>query len=206
MGRKRNFCRVVIAFGMLALGVAPGHPVRFQVSRAEVQSLQAAARPARAVRRLEGDTLAVLTPMMDPHGQQIATALVDLPAAYLRAEMLRKLQLAVAVAVIVLLLRGDELGRLAGVFLPMARAVQGREPRWKQQVPALRIEVDTARRERQVAEITGTDYFQELQRRAADLRSRTAASHPSCETPAASGSNAGDPFRPVRGQTGSPAR
>jgi HAMP domain-containing protein len=66
--------------------------------------------------------------------------------------------------------RTDELGRLARVFERMAREVQAREQRLKEQVQQLWIEVDQARRERQVAEITGTDYFQQLQRRARELR------------------------------------
>jgi HAMP domain-containing protein len=202
-------------FDTLAQGVAAGHTARPGLSRAEIRDLQAVVRGGRAISRLERDNLEVVTPMTDTHGRRIATALVSLPIAHVRAEMSRKLQLAVVVAVIVLGVgvlasvvlarrvtgpvarltaasaavqaeafqpetlaevasRDDELGCLARVFLHMAREVQAREQRLKQQVQQLRIEVDVARRERQVAEITGTDYFQELQQRAGDLRRRAA--------------------------------
>ena len=66
--------------------------------------------------------------------------------------------------------RRDELGRLARVFQRMAREVYAREQRLKQEVQQLRIEIDEARTARQVAEITETDYFQDLQRKADQLR------------------------------------
>ena len=68
--------------------------------------------------------------------------------------------------------RRDELGRLARVFQQMAREVHAREQRLKQEVQQLRIEIDEARTARQVAEITETDYFQDLQRKADQLRIR----------------------------------
>jgi CheY-like chemotaxis protein/HAMP domain-containing protein len=68
--------------------------------------------------------------------------------------------------------RSDALGRLARVFQDMAREIYAREQRLKQQVQQLRIEVDAAKRTRQVAEITETDYFQQLQQKARDLRRR----------------------------------
>jgi two-component system, cell cycle response regulator len=69
--------------------------------------------------------------------------------------------------------RPDALGRLARVFQDMAREIYAREQRLKQQVQQLRIEVDEAKRARQVAEITDTDYFQQLQQKARDLRRRS---------------------------------
>ena len=66
--------------------------------------------------------------------------------------------------------RGDALGRLARVFERMAREVQAREERLKQQVQELRIEVDQARQSQQVSKITGTDYFRDLRGKAGDLR------------------------------------
>ena len=66
--------------------------------------------------------------------------------------------------------RGDALGRLARTFQVMAVEVRAREERLHQTVRELRIEVDAARRERRVAEITGSDYFRDLRRRAEDLR------------------------------------
>ncbi|MBW0093328.1 response regulator [Pseudonocardia sp. KRD-184] len=69
--------------------------------------------------------------------------------------------------------RDDALGLLARVFGRMAHEVAQREQRLRAQVGALRIEIDEARAARTVAAITETDYFADLQRRAADLRSGT---------------------------------
>jgi HAMP domain-containing protein len=68
--------------------------------------------------------------------------------------------------------REDELGQLARVFQRMAREVRAREQHLKQEVQQLRIEIDETRTARQVAEITETDYFRDLQRKANRLRSR----------------------------------
>ncbi len=66
--------------------------------------------------------------------------------------------------------RPDELGQLAQVFQRMAREVYARERRLKQQVQELRIELNEARQQSQVAEITETDYFRDLKSKATDLR------------------------------------
>jgi two-component system, cell cycle response regulator len=66
--------------------------------------------------------------------------------------------------------RDDALGQLARVFQRMAREVVERERRLKAQVQQLRIEIDEARAARQVAEITDTDYFRDLQEKARRLR------------------------------------
>lgn len=66
--------------------------------------------------------------------------------------------------------RSDALGVLARRFESMAREVQAREARLREQVRELRIEIDHARQARQVAEITDTDFFRDLSGRAADLR------------------------------------
>ncbi len=68
--------------------------------------------------------------------------------------------------------RSDELGRLARVFQRMALEVKAREQRLNQQIQQLRIEIDETKKARQVAEITETDYFHELQEKARKLRSR----------------------------------
>ncbi len=68
--------------------------------------------------------------------------------------------------------RADELGQLARVFQNMAREVYAREQRLKQQLQELRIEIDEAKKARQVAEITETDYFRELSQKAQRLRER----------------------------------
>jgi len=74
--------------------------------------------------------------------------------------------------------RGDGLGQLARVFQTMAREVQAREQRLKAQVQELKIEIDRAQEARQVAEITETDYFQDLQAKARSLRRRSSPGGP----------------------------
>ncbi len=66
--------------------------------------------------------------------------------------------------------REDALGQLARVFQRMAREVFERERRLKAQVQQLRIEIDETKAAQKVAEITETDYFQDLQKRASNLR------------------------------------
>ena len=68
--------------------------------------------------------------------------------------------------------REDALGNLARIFQRMAVEVAARERALKEQVRELRIEIDEAKAERQVAEITETDYFRDLQRKADALRAR----------------------------------
>ena len=68
--------------------------------------------------------------------------------------------------------RTDALGRLARVFAQMAREVRSREQALQSQVRQLRIEIDERRTARQVAEITETEYFRDLQRRVDSLRLR----------------------------------
>jgi DNA-binding response OmpR family regulator len=68
--------------------------------------------------------------------------------------------------------RGDALGQLARVFQRMAREVYAREQRLKNQVLELTIQIDEAKRARQVAEITETDYFRDLQVKAQRLKNR----------------------------------
>jgi nitrate/nitrite-specific signal transduction histidine kinase len=69
--------------------------------------------------------------------------------------------------------RADELGQLARVFQRMAHEVAAREQHLTHQIQVLRIEIDQTKRARQVSEITETDYFQELQRKAKALRDRS---------------------------------
>ena len=66
--------------------------------------------------------------------------------------------------------RSDELGQLARVFQRMQREVDRRERRLKQEVAELRIEIDEIKKARQVAEITETEYFQDLRKKAGWLR------------------------------------
>lgn len=66
--------------------------------------------------------------------------------------------------------RTDALGQLARVFQRMAHEVAQREERLKQQITLLKIEIDEAKTARQVQEITETEYFRDLQKKANDLR------------------------------------
>lgn len=58
--------------------------------------------------------------------------------------------------------RDDELGQLARMFQLMAVHVQQRETKLKQQLMELTIEIDQAKLQKQVAQITESDYFQEI--------------------------------------------
>ena len=66
----------------------------------------------------------------------------------------------------------DEVGVLARVFNDMTAKLHERERRLKEQVQQLRIEIDEVRAAKKVAEITDTDYFRDLQKRASGLRQR----------------------------------
>jgi DNA repair ATPase RecN len=66
--------------------------------------------------------------------------------------------------------RSDEIGQLAEIFNQMAHNVVKREEKLKQEVQQLRIEIDDVKRKQQVEEITGTEYFSELQKRAREMR------------------------------------
>lgn len=68
--------------------------------------------------------------------------------------------------------RGDELGQLSRVFQRMAREVYSREQQLKQQVQQLRIQIDEVKKAQDVAQITDSEYFQELQQKAGALRDR----------------------------------
>jgi len=73
--------------------------------------------------------------------------------------------------------RTDELGQLGRLFQKMIRQVYAREQRLKQQVQELRIEIDEAKRVRQVADIAETEYFQKLRHDAKDIRNKWAESN-----------------------------
>ena len=66
----------------------------------------------------------------------------------------------------------DELGQLARVFSQMAVQVEAREKKLKQEVTQLRIEIDEAKRAKQVSEIADTDYFRDLQKKAREQRGK----------------------------------
>ncbi|MCB0213145.1 MAG: DUF3365 domain-containing protein [Anaerolineae bacterium] len=66
--------------------------------------------------------------------------------------------------------QADELGQLAQVFKRMAGEVHSRTQALKQQVAQLHIEINEIRRQEQVAEVTETDFFRDLQTKATKLR------------------------------------
>jgi GAF domain-containing protein len=69
--------------------------------------------------------------------------------------------------------RTDALGQLARVFQGMAKEVAAREQRLRREVQQLKIEIDEARAERQVEEITESEYFRRLQQKVDELRIET---------------------------------
>ena len=62
--------------------------------------------------------------------------------------------------------------RVGEVIQQMAREVRAREQRLRAEVTQLRIEIDEARKTKQVAEITETDYFRDLEKRVGALKER----------------------------------
>ncbi len=66
----------------------------------------------------------------------------------------------------------DEFGEQAGIAIDNAVQVQQREAALNAQIRALQIEVDEAKKERQVQEIVETEYFQKLREEAQRLRDR----------------------------------
>lgn len=67
---------------------------------------------------------------------------------------------------------GDDVGRLARVFSRMAQQVAARERKLKEQVRSLKVEIDQERRRKEVAEVTDSDFFRDLEGRAAEMRRR----------------------------------
>ena len=61
---------------------------------------------------------------------------------------------------------------MARVFHRMAREVYSREQELKKQVQQLRIEVDEAKQSKQVSEIVDSDFFQDLQAKAREMRAQ----------------------------------
>jgi HAMP domain-containing protein len=66
----------------------------------------------------------------------------------------------------------NEVSELSRVFKQMAAAVQLRERQLKQEVRQLRIQIDRAKRAKEVKEIVETEFFEELQAKARALRQR----------------------------------
>lgn len=72
----------------------------------------------------------------------------------------------------------DDVGRLARVFSTMADQVASRERKLREQVRALKVEIDHERRQQAVEEVTDTDFFRDLQSRAAEMRARAKGERP----------------------------
>lgn len=66
----------------------------------------------------------------------------------------------------------DEIGTLASVFDLMVEKVRKREESLKEQVKVLKIEIDQVKRKQQVDSIVESDFFQDLQAKARELRGR----------------------------------
>jgi len=75
----------------------------------------------------------------------------------------------------------DDISQLRQIFGQMAREVIRREEDLRRQVESLRIQIDEADRERRVAEITETEYFRELRKRAREMRVREEGSESASE-------------------------
>ena len=66
--------------------------------------------------------------------------------------------------------REDEFGQLARVFQNMAKQVEIRETKLRQQVQELKIEIDRSKQAKQVAEIVQTDSFKNLKQKLKRLK------------------------------------
>lgn len=64
----------------------------------------------------------------------------------------------------------DDIGRLARVFSSMAIEVAERERKLREQVAALRVEIDEDRRKQTVSDLTDSEFFRELEARAREIR------------------------------------
>lgn len=65
-----------------------------------------------------------------------------------------------------------EVGQLARVFASMAKQIYARETTLRKQVEGLKIVIDEAKRKKAVEEITDNEFFQELSKRASEIRQR----------------------------------
>jgi HAMP domain-containing protein len=66
----------------------------------------------------------------------------------------------------------DDVGRLARVFSRMAEQVAQRERTLREELRALRVEINQDRRQLEVSQITDSDFFRDLLLRAEELRRR----------------------------------
>lgn len=77
----------------------------------------------------------------------------------------------------------DEVTQLSQMFGQMAQEVIQREQLLRQQVRELQIMVDQSKRDAQVAEIVDSDFFQDLQERAREMRKRSGPSSSKDDAP-----------------------
>ena len=68
--------------------------------------------------------------------------------------------------------RTDEIGQLGRVFQKMVQEVCDREQQLTEQLQQMHLEIDAAKVTHQLTEITEKDYFQKLQKTAAEIRDR----------------------------------
>lgn len=68
--------------------------------------------------------------------------------------------------------RTDELGKLGKVFYRMVLEIQTREQAWKQQMQQLQVQIDQTKKNQQVEEIAGSEYFQKLRTEAKNIRNK----------------------------------
>ncbi|HEX2995170.1 MAG TPA: HAMP domain-containing protein [Anaerolineales bacterium] len=68
---------------------------------------------------------------------------------------------------------GAEIGQLARVFASMAKQIYERETTLRKQVESLKIVIDETKRKKAVEELTENEFFQDLAKRASEIRSRT---------------------------------
>jgi methyl-accepting chemotaxis protein len=77
----------------------------------------------------------------------------------------------------------DEIGILTDVFSGMVDKVYQREQSLRKQVAELKIEIDETKRQQQVSEIVDSDFFQDLQNKARQIRSRRSQTSPTDSSP-----------------------
>ncbi|HRK91155.1 MAG TPA: HAMP domain-containing protein, partial [Anaerolineales bacterium] len=78
---------------------------------------------------------------------------------------------------------GAEVGQLARVFASMAKQIYARETTLRKQVEGLKIVIDEAKRKKAVEEITDNEFFQQLSKRASEIRQRQQRPKGPDETP-----------------------
>jgi len=69
----------------------------------------------------------------------------------------------------------NRLAALASIAINNAIQVRQREQALKAQIRELKIEIDQSKRQKEVSQIVESDYFQSLQKRAAEIRARSAS-------------------------------